>query len=99
MTTFRKTVTATLAALTLATTFAASGAEARQRWGYGYGHRGWGVGAGVVGALAAGAIIAGATRPAYGYGYYAAPVRSCDMVERFDRWGNVIGYRRVCGYY
>lgn len=99
MTTFRKTVTATLAALTLATTFAASGAEARPRWGYGYGHRGWGVGAGVVGAIAAGAIIAGATRPAYGYGYYAAPVRSCDMVERFDRWGNVIGYRRVCGYY
>ncbi len=99
MTTFRKTVTATLAALTLATTFAASGAEARPRWGYGYGHRGWGVGAGVVGAIAAGAIIAGATRPAYGYGYYAAPVRSCDLVERFDRWGNVIGYRRVCGYY
>lgn len=101
MTTFRKTVTATLAALTLATTFIASGAEARPRWGYGYGHRGWGVGAGVVGALAAGAIIAGATRPAYGYGYgyAAAPVRSCDLVERFDRWGNVIGYRRVCGYY
>ena len=97
MTTFRKTVTATLAALTLATTMIASGAEARPRWGYGYGHRGWGVGAGVVGAIAAGAIIAGATRPSYGY--YAAPVRSCDMVERFDRWGNVIGYRRVCGYY
>ena len=99
MTTFRKTVTATLAALTLATTFAASGAEARPRWGYRYG--GWGVGAGVVGAIAAGAIIAGATRPAYGYGYYdaPAPVRSCDMVERFDRWGNVVGYRRVCGYY
>jgi|GEM_PF-782788 len=101
MTTFRKTLTATLAAVTLATTLIASGAEARPRWGYGYGHgyghRGWGVGAGVVGALAAGAIIAGATRPAYGY--YDAPVRSCDMVERFDRWGNVIGYRRVCGYY
>jgi hypothetical protein len=97
MTTFRKTVTATLAALTLATTFIASGAEARPRWGYGYGyghgHRGWGIGAGVVGAIAAGAIIASATRPAYG------PVRSCDLVERFDRWGNVIGYRRVCGYY
>ncbi|CAM5199189.1 hypothetical protein ARD30_03885 [Bosea thiooxidans] len=98
MTTFRKTVTATLAALTLATTFIASGAEARPRWRHGYG---WGVGAGVVGAIAAGAIIAGATRPAYGYGYYdaPAPVRSCDLVERFDRWGNVIGYRRVCGYY
>ena len=51
----------------------------------------------MVGAIAAGAIIAGATRPSYGY--YAAPVRSCDLVERFDRWGNVIGYRRVCGYY
>jgi len=99
MTRFRKTVLATLAAATLATTFIASGAEARPRWGYGYGygHRGWGVGAGVVGALAAGAIIASATRPAYGY--HAAPVRSCDLVERLDRWGNVIGYRRVCGYY
>ena len=74
-------------------------AEDRPRWGYRYG--GWGAGAGVVGAIAAGAIIAGATRPAYGYGYYAAPapVSSCDLVERFDRWGNVIGYRRVCGYY
>ena len=41
MTTFRKTVTATLAALTLATTFIASGAEARPRWGYGYGGWGW----------------------------------------------------------
>ena len=97
MTTFRKTLTATLAAVTLAATFAASGAEARPRWGYRYG--GWGVGAGVVGAIAAGAIIAGATRPAYGGGYYARPVRSCDLVERFDRWGNVIGYRRICGYY
>jgi hypothetical protein len=98
MTTFRKTLTATLAAVTLATTLIASGAEARPRWHRGYG---WGVGAGVVGALAAGAIIAGATRPAYGYGYddAPAPVRSCDLVERFDRWGNVIGYRRVCGYY
>ncbi len=101
MSTLRKTVLATLAAATLATTFIASGAEARPRWGYGYGygygHRGWGVGAGVVGALAAGAIIASAAQPAYGY--YARPVRSCDLVERLDRWGNVVGYRRVCGYY
>ena len=53
-----------------------------------------------VGADAAGLSAGtGATRPAYGYGYYDGPVRSCDMVERFDRWGNVIGYRRVCGYY
>lgn len=101
MTTFRKATTAALAALTLAATLMASGAEARPRWGYGYGygHRGWGVGAGVVGAIAAGALIAGAARPAYGYYAAPAPVRSCDLVERFDRWGNVIGYRRVCGYY
>ncbi len=100
MTTFRKTTTAALAALTLAASLMATGAEARPRWGYGYyGHRGWGVGAGVAGAIAAGALIAGAARPAYGYGYYAAPVRSCDLVERLDRWGNVVGYRRGCGYY
>ena len=46
MTTFRKTVTATLAALTLATPFVASGAEARPRWHRGYG---WGAGAGSAG--------------------------------------------------
>lgn len=92
MTTFRRTLTTTLAATSLAATLFASGAEARPRWGYG-----WGVGAGVVGALAAGAIIAGAARPAYAY--EPGPVRSCERVERFDRWGNVIGYRRVCGYY
>jgi hypothetical protein len=96
MTGFRKFATATLAALTLATTLAATAAEARPRWGHrGYG---WGVGAGVVGALAAGALVAAATRPAYG-GYYYGPVRSCDMVERINRYGEVVGYRRVCGYY
>jgi CubicO group peptidase (beta-lactamase class C family) len=96
MTRFKKIATATLAALALASTLTATSAEAGY-WGRrGYG---WGVGAGVVGALAAGAIIAGATRPAYG-GYYAyGPVRRCDMVERINRYGEVIGYRRVCGYY
>jgi hypothetical protein len=94
MTSFRKTATAALAALTLATTLAASGAEARPRYrGYG-----WGVGAGVVGALAVGGLLAAASGPAYG-GYYYGPVRSCDLVERFNRYGEVIGYRRVCGYY
>lgn len=96
MTNFRKTATAALAAITLATTIFASAAEARPRWRHGHG---WGVGAGVVGALAVGGLLAAASRPAYGYGYYAAPARSCDLVERFDRWGNVVGYRRVCGYY
>lgn len=97
MSTLRKTAAATLAALTLASTLAVGTAEAGPRY---WGHRGygWGVGAGVVGAIAAGALVAAATRPAYA-GYYDAPVRRCDMVERFDRWGNVIGYRRICGYY
>ncbi|MDP3408583.1 hypothetical protein [Bosea sp. (in: a-proteobacteria)] len=97
MTRFKTFATATLAALTLATTLAATSAEARPRhWGYG---RGPAIGAGIVGALAAGALVAAATRPAYG-GYYArGPVRQCDLVERINRYGEVVGYRRVCGYY
>ena len=98
MTRFKTFATATLAALTLATTLAATSAEAGPRY---WGHRGygWGAGAGIVGALAAGALVASATRPAYG-GYYAhGPVRRCDMVERINRYGEVVGYRRVCGYY
>jgi len=96
MTRFKTAAMAALTALTLATTLTATSAEAGY-WGRrGYG---WGAGAGIVGAIAAGAIIAGATRPAYG-GYYAyGPVRRCDMVERINRYGEVIGYRRVCGYY
>lgn len=99
MTRFKKIATATLAALTLATTLAATSAEARPRY---WGHRGygWGAGAGIVGALAVGGLIAAsASRPAYG-GYYAyGPVRRCDMVERINRYGEIVGYRRVCGYY
>ncbi len=99
MTRFKKIATATLAALTLATTLAATSAEAGPRY---WGHRGYGygAGAGIVGALAVGGLLAAAaSRPAYG-GYYAhGPVRSCEMVERINRYGEVVGYRRVCGYY
>ncbi|KPF71106.1 hypothetical protein IP69_07235 [Bosea sp. AAP35] len=97
MTRFRKIATATLAALTLATTLAATAAEARPRH---WGHRGYGYGAGIVGALAVGGLLAAAaSRPAYG-GYYAyGPVRRCDMVERINRYGEIVGWRRVCGYY
>jgi len=95
MTRFKTLAMAALTALTLGTTLSATSAEAGY-WGRrGYG---WGAGAGIVGAIAAGAIIAGATRPAYGYsGYYGG--RSCEMVERINRYGEVVGYRRVCGYY
>lgn len=94
MTRFKTLAMAALTALTLGTTLTATSAEAGY-WGRrGYG---WGAGAGIVGALAAGAIIAGATRPAYGGYYYGG--RSCEMVERINRYGEVVGYRRVCGYY
>lgn len=94
MSTIGKTAAATLAALTLASTLAVGSAEARPRWHRGYG---WGIGAGVVGALAAGALVAAASRPAYGY--YYGPARRCDMVERVNRFGEIVGYRRICGYY
>jgi hypothetical protein len=95
MTTFRKSFTAALAGLTLATAVMASAAaEARPR------HRGWAVGAGVVGALALGGLLAASARPAYGAGYYEdVPVRRCGWVERVNRWGEVVGHRRVCHYY
>lgn len=99
MTTFKKSMSATLAALTLGTAILASagGAEARPR------HRGphWGVGAGIVGALAVGGLIAASASNAYAEPVYEddVPVRRCDMVERVNRFGEVIGYRKVCSVY
>lgn len=96
MTAFRKTATATLAALTLGTALLASlGAEAAPR------HRHWGVGAGIVGALAVGGLLAAASRPAYAEPAYVEdePVRRCELVERVNRFGEVIGQRRVCSVY
>ncbi|WP_181832540.1 hypothetical protein [Bosea caraganae] len=99
MTTFKKSMTAALAALTLGTAILASagGAEARPR------HRGmhWGVGAGVVGALAVGGLLAASASNAYAEPVYEddAPIRRCDLVERVNRFGEVIGHRRVCSVY
>lgn len=98
MTTFKKSVTAALAALALGTAILASagGAEARPRY------RGphWGVGAGIVGALAVGGLIAASASSAYAEPVYEdVPVRRCDMVERVNRFGEVVGYRRVCSVY
>jgi ABC-type amino acid transport substrate-binding protein len=92
---FRKIALSTLAAVTLATTLAATAAEARPR------HRGlhWGVGAGIA-ALAVGGLIAAGSHayaaPVYGYD---EPERRCDLVERVNRFGEVVGYRRVCSLY
>ena len=106
MTGLRKTFLAGLAALTLATGVAGSTAPAAA-WYRGYGY-GWGgpVAAGVIGGLAAGAIVGSVARP-YGYGYapygYYGPAPVYDPCYRarrpvFDAYGNVAGYRpvRVC---
>lgn len=76
----KKALAAGLALATIGGTMAASTGSAEAYWrGHGGWHgRGWGVGAGVLGGLAAGALIAGAARPAYypGYAYpaYGGPV-------------------------
>jgi hypothetical protein len=61
-----------LAAATVVTGVVALSSDAEAGWRH---RRGAAVAAGIIGGIAAGALIAGATRPAYGYssGYYAAP--------------------------
>jgi len=92
MTTFKKTATAALPALTLSTAIlvSAGSAEARSRF-----HRRHGIGLGIAGALAASSRSADA-ESAYDYD---EPVRRCDMVERVNRFGEVVGYRKVCSLY
>jgi hypothetical protein len=85
-----KTLTAALAALTLAATLTAFGgqAQAHSHWG----HNGWAIGAG----FAAGTLIGAA---AASNSYYVAPsYRECRYVERVDRWGNLRTIR-VCDVY
>ncbi|WP_139221235.1 hypothetical protein [Bosea sp. OK403] len=97
MTRFKKTATAALAALTLSTAILA-GAGSAQAYPR---HRGWGVGAGIVGALAVGGLLAASANRAYAEPVYEddAPVRRCEMVERVNRFGEVVGYRKVCSLY
>ncbi len=90
MSTSKKILTAALVALTVAAgSLATSGAAEAKPWHH---HHGWGWGAG---GLAAGLVIGSAlaSRPVY-----AEPVRRCTLVERVNRYGEVIGTRRVCTY-
>ena len=93
MTLVRKTITASLAALTLGVTVLATATPASAR-GFHGGYRGgwhgshWGRGAGIglgLGALALGAVAASS--------YYG----DCYITRRavVNRFGDVIGYRRV----
>lgn len=96
MSAVKKTFAAGLAALTLGTATMASTTPAAAWWRYGWGAP---VAAGVIGGLAAGAIIGSAARP-YGYGpAYAYGPRPC-LRRRpvYDGFGNFAGYRpvRVC---
>ena len=93
----QKTVLAIAAAATIAagTLTAPAPAEARCN--------GCGVAAGVIGGLAAGAIIAGAARPysygpAYAYGPGPGPYPCVRRRAVYDAYGNFAGYRpvRVC---
>jgi hypothetical protein len=87
----KKNAILALAILTLGAAAFSSGAEARPRhWG------GWGYGAAAVaGGLVLGSVLAASSanaEPAY---IEDAP-RRCFTVERFNRYGEVIGERRVC---
>ena len=87
MTINRKIITASIAALTMGVAVAASSTPAAA-WHH---HHGWGGGA-LVGGLAAGALLGGAIAANQGYGY-----GGCYLTRRpvVNRWGNVVGYRRV----
>ena len=80
---------AALTALTLAATFALPSTEAHAKY------RGWGIGAGIVGAgLIAGSIAAAHSHPVYVGGY-----RRCNWVANYDRFGNFLGNSKVCRVY
>jgi hypothetical protein len=70
----KKALVVTLAIATVGGAMLASTSDAEAQYRY---RRGYGapVAAGIIGGIAAGALIAGAARPAYGYSnsYYAAP--------------------------
>jgi len=91
MSTSKKLLTAALVALTVAGAGVASTGTAQA--GPWHHHHGWGWG---VGGFATGLVVGSAlaARPVY-----AEPVRRCETVERVNRWGEVIGTRRVCRIY
>jgi zinc transporter ZupT len=84
------TKTALLAGLALTATIvtAATEAQARPRWGA--------VGLGFI----AGTMIGAAAANSYAEPIVVAgPVYRCRLVDRFDRWGNYLGTRKVCDVY
>jgi hypothetical protein len=98
----RNTITALVAAATMAVAAVSIPSKAEARW-----RGGGGVAAGVIGGIAAGALIAGAANGGYGYGpgygYYGGPAYAYGppcywQRQRFwDGYGWRIRRVRVCG--
>jgi MFS family permease len=91
-----KTILGLAAAASIATTMLPSEAEAGWR-----GRRNWAIGAGVVGGIAAAALIAGAANAHYGHGYYAPAYAAPDcywVKQRRVTWDGFVVVRnvRVC---
>jgi len=96
----RNTITALVAAATMAVAAVSIPSKAEARW------RGGGVGAGIIGGIAAGAIIAGAANGGYGYGpgygyYGGGPAYGPPCYWQRQRFWDGYGWRirrvRVCG--
>ena len=88
--TYKKTLTAALAALTLGATVLSTATPASAR-------NGGAIAAGIIGGLALGALAAGAAHAAPGYYAPSRVYGGCWMERRpvFNRWGDVVGYRRT----
>jgi hypothetical protein len=87
----QKSAALALALATLGSAAFATGAEARPRhyWGYGA--------AAVAGGIVLGSVLAASSaRSAPVYVDEEEAPRRCQTVERVNRFGEVIGYRRVC---
>ena len=90
----KKTITAALGALTLGAAIVATSTPAAA-WGHRH-HGGWGWrGPAVVGALALGALAAGSAYSYAGSAYSYAGECYISRQPVTNRWGDVVGYRRV----
>ncbi len=84
-----KTITAALAALTVAASVTAfSGQAQAKHWNHG-----WGFGA----AVAAGTLI-GIAAANSGPAYVEPGYSDCRYVARYDRWGNYVRTIKVCSF-
>lgn len=93
----KKVLGAALVAATLVTSVAATTAPALAGPHHHHHGNAWGWG---VGGFATGLVLGSALapRPAYAETVYVEPVRRCEIVDRVNRHGEVIGTRKICRY-